>query len=45
MNGWFMYNDPDKPRNYYNLNQITVDTDITITRNQDIKFDVIIEPC
>ena len=45
MNGWFLYNEPDKPRSYYNLSQITVDTDIPLTRNQDIKFDVIVETC
>lgn len=45
MNGWFLYNEPDEPRSYYNLSQITVDADIPLTRNQDIKFDVIVESC
>ena len=43
MNGWYLYNAPDQPRSYYSLAQITVDADIMVSRNQDIKFDVIME--
>ena len=43
MNGWYLYNAPDQPRNYYSLAQITVDADIMVSRNQNIKFDVIME--
>ena len=42
MNGWFIYNAPGE-RKMYDLSTISYDTDIDICRNQDIKFDIIIE--
>lgn len=43
MNGWFIYNDPKKSRHIYELSTITYDTEIYLSRNQDIKFDITIE--
>ena len=45
MNGWMIYNEPGEPRHFYGLDQITIDTKINLVRNQDIKFDVVIEDC
>ncbi len=43
MNGWYIYNAPDKPRKQIDLSTIMYDTDVNLFRNQDIKFDVTIE--
>ena len=43
MNGWFIASAPGESGNRYDLSLITYDTDITIFRNQEIKFDVAIE--
>ena len=43
MNSWMIYNAPGKPRHIYELNLLTIDTEIDLIRNQEIKFDVILE--
>ncbi len=43
MNGWMIHNEPGRERHYYDLSQITYDTEIDLQRNQEIKFDVVIE--
>jgi hypothetical protein len=43
MNGWYIYNAPDKPRKQIDLSTIMYDTEVNLFRNQDIKFDVTIE--
>ncbi|MCF0184914.1 MAG: DEAD/DEAH box helicase [Bacteroidaceae bacterium] len=42
MNGWSIYNDPGHFQRY-DTATITHDTEISLSRNQEIKFDVIIE--
>ena len=42
MNEWMIYNAPGDYK-YYDISTITHDTEISIYRNQDIKFDVTIE--
>jgi len=42
MNGWMLYNAPGEHR-FYDISAITHDSEISIYRNQDIKFDVTIE--
>ena len=44
MNGWSIYNAPGEFHRY-DTATITHDTDIDLSRNQEIKFDVIIEDC
>lgn len=42
MNGWMIYNNPDK-RHFYNPTNISHTSDVELFRNQDIKYDVTIE--
>ena len=44
MNGWSIYNAPGEFHRY-DTTTITHDTEIDLCRNQEIKFDVIIEDC
>ena len=44
MNGWNIYNEPGK-RVFYDVSTITYDTEVSLFRNQDLKFDVTLEDC